>query len=72
MKVKVYLNEVDQGNGQEVETSMVFVSKEFGWMEYFDDGLAPIFVRDKKEFIGLCRTDTDFYNYTKLTYLGEL
>jgi len=75
MKIKVYLYEIDCGY---VESSLVFASKEFGWMEYYDnyDTHSPLVFKSKKDMIENSYNGTDkqaiFEKYGKLTYLGEL
>jgi len=70
MKVDMYFYETLEGRS--IENSIILVSKELGWIEFFDDGLSPMLHKNKKELIKLYRTPEQFYKYSKLTYLGEL
>jgi len=73
MIVKVYLHEVCNG-----EISMIFQSREFGWLEYLDDDKTPFLIHESKA--GLINSgyahhkdpDDAFHKYSKLTYLGRL
>lgn len=75
MKIKVYLNECDSG-----EFSIILISKEFGWMEYYDnyDEYRPLIFKNKSDFIDSYYGKTynqklsNFQKWNKLTYLGDL
>lgn len=70
MKVKIYLNE--NLDGRHIESSIILVSKELGWIEFFDCDLSPMLFENKKEFIKLYRTPEYFYKYCNLTFLGYM
>lgn len=77
IKVDVYLLESIVSRG-EVETSLIFQSKELGWIEFFDNGLRPIHYNKKMDIIKIWKGFTyndqleTFNKYALLTKLGEL
>jgi hypothetical protein len=74
MKVKVY-HHIWQTFGRNVEQTMVFYSKEFGWREYFadDDVDECLHHKNKTEMIKSTYVQPHYFEkYGKLQYLGEL
>ena len=68
IKVRVYFHELDCG-----EQSICFESREFGWLEYYDNSNS-IRYKNKAEMLSESYVGgmDSFYKYGKLTYLGEL
>ena len=73
MQVKVYLLEVKSGNGEEVDCSMCFLTKEFGLLEYTRLGGSTMHYENFKELKeDFPKKIKGFEKYALLTYLGKL
>ena len=70
MKIKVYLHHTQTGRNKYDET-IIFASKEFGWLEFYED-FSPTCFKNKKELIETYKSVKEFKKYGNLTYIGEL
>ena len=76
MKVKVYLHEVYHTRNK-MDTTIILASKEFGWIEYYDDGELFFNWKNKKDmiegsYVPRGKEFESFEKYGKLTLLGYL
>lgn len=77
MQVKIYLHEVYIDRNR-IDTSYVLVSKEFGWMEFYEEDEKPTFIwKNKKDMIESSYNPRKkewetFEKYGNLTLLGYL
>ena len=74
MKVKVFYH-IWQTSRYNIEETIVFLSKELGWLEYFEtkDCSDCLHFKGRKDAIISTYTQKHFYKkYGKLVFLGEL